>query len=219
MPRPRTRCFLSTAPLGALILTAWSHCMSARHPALAALALLSATSSLTAQVPAPELQIAGAVSAAPEGMRADATVLGYRNYHRLDVLREGTNGMVCVADDPSEARWHVACYHQDLDPFMRRGRELEAAGVSRGQVDSARMAEVQAGTLKMPDGPRMLYNLYAPGDSLDQATGLARGTTRLEVVYIPYATTETTGLPTRPGGGLPWLMYPGKPWAHIMIMH
>src|SRR5690606_23410112 len=128
LPRPRLRCFLSCAPLGAPILTAWSHCMSARHPALVALALLSATSSLAAQVPAPELQIAGAVSAAPEGMRADATVLGYRNYHRLDVLREGTNGMICVADDPSEARWHVACYHKDLDPFMRRGRELEAAG-------------------------------------------------------------------------------------------
>ena len=71
----------------------------------------------------------------------------------------------------------------------------------------------------MPDGPRALFNLYAPADSVDQATGLARGTTRLEVVYTPYATAESTGLPTRPGNGLPWLMYPGKPWAHIMIMH
>lgn len=193
--------------------------MFARHSTLAALLAASVAAPLVAQVPAPELQIAGAVSAAPEALRAEATVLGYRNYHRLESLREGSNGMICVADDPSEARWHVACYHHDLDPFMRRGRELEAAGVSRGQVDSARMSEVQSGALKMPEGPRMLYNLYAPGDSLDQATGLARGTTRLEVVYIAYATTETTGLPTRPGGGLPWLMYPGKPWAHIMIMH
>lgn len=193
--------------------------MFAHHTPLAVLLAVTVAAPVIAQVPAPELQIAGAVSAAPEGLRADATVLGYRNYHRLESLREGSNGMICVADDPSEARWHVACYHRDLDPFMRRGRELEAAGVSRGQVDSARMSEVQSGALKMPEGPRMLYNLYAPGDSLDQSTGLARGTTRLEVVYIPYATTETTGLPTRPGGGLPWLMYPGKPWAHIMIMH
>ncbi len=193
--------------------------MFARLSTLAALLAVSVAAALDAQVPAPELQIAGAVSAAPEGLRAEATVLGYRNYHRLEVLREGSNGMICLADDPSETRWHVACYHRDLDPFMRRGRELEAAGVSRGQVDSARMSEVQSGALKMPEGGRMLYNLYAPGDSLDQATGLARGTTRLEVVYLPYATTETTGIPTRPGGGLPWLMYPGKPWAHIMIMH
>jgi hypothetical protein len=173
---------------------------------------------LVAQVPAPEIQIAGAVSAAPEGLRAAATVLGYRNYHRLTTLRDGTNEMICLADDPSETQWHVACYHKDLDPFMRRGRELANAGVSRGAVDSARMAEIQAGTLKMPDGPRMLYNLYAPADSVDQATGLAHGAAGLQVVYIPYATPESTGLPVRPGDGLPWLMYPGKPWAHIMIM-
>ena len=80
------------------------------------------------------------------------------------------------------------------------------------------MAAIAAGTLKMPDGPRMLYNLYAPGDSLDRTTGLAHGAVGLQVVYIPYATPESTGLPAKPGDGLPWLMYPGKPWAHIMIM-
>lgn len=172
----------------------------------------------TAQVPAPAAQIAGAVSALPEGLRAGAAVLGYRNYHRLETLRPASNEMICLADDPSEARWHVACYHRDLDPFMRRGRELEAAGTSRGAIDSIRLAEIQAGTLKMPDGPRMLYNLYAPKDSVDATTGLPRSPAGLQVVYIPYATPESTGLPARPGGGLPWLMYPGKPWAHIMIM-
>ncbi|MBK6422292.1 MAG: hypothetical protein IPI38_15765 [Gemmatimonadetes bacterium] len=177
------------------------------------------TSGVRAQVPSAEAQIAGAVSAAPEGLRAAATVLGYRNYHRMDILRQGTNGIICLADDPSVERWQTSCYHQDLEPFMRRGRELRDLGLSHAQIDSARQAEVDAGILKMPDGPRALFNLYAPADSVDQATGLARGTSRLEVVYTPYATSETTGLPTRPGNGLPWLMYPGKPWAHIMIMH
>jgi len=171
-----------------------------------------------AQVPASEIQIAGAVSAAPEFLRAGAGVLGYRNYHKLELLRPASNEMICIADDPSAASWHVACYHKDLEPFMRRGRELEDAGVGRGAVDSIRLAEIEAGTLKMPDGPRMLYNLYAPADSLDAATGLARSPAGLQVVYIPYATPESTGLSARPGGGLPWLMYPGKPWAHIMIM-
>jgi hypothetical protein len=173
---------------------------------------------LAAQVPTTEIQIAGAVSAAPEGLRAAATVIGYRNYHRMATLREGTNEMVCLADDPSARSWHVACYHRDLDPFMARGRELEAAGLSRSAVDSIRLADIKSGALRMPEGPRMLYNLFAPADSVDQRTGTARGAVALQVVYIPYATPETTGLPTRPGDGLPWLMYPGKPWAHIMIM-
>ncbi len=173
---------------------------------------------LAAQVPAPEIQIAGAVSAAPEAFRAGATVIGYRNYHRLVKLRDGTNEMICLADDPSESQWHVACYHRDLDPFMSRGRELEAAGVDRSGRDSVRLADIKSGALRMPDGPRMLFNLYAPADSVDSKSGLAHGAEGLQVVYIPYATPETTGLPARPGDGLPWLMYPGKPWAHIMIM-
>jgi hypothetical protein len=185
---------------------------------LPAVLLATLAAPLAAQVPAPELQIAGAVSAAPEALRSGARVLGYRNYHRLELLREGTNEMVCLADDPSAASWHVACYHRDLEPFMARGRELTDAGLSHAEVDSARMADILAGTLKMPDGPRALFNLYAPADSLDAATGLARNPGALQVVYIPYATTETTGLPTKPGDGLPWIMFPGKPWAHIMIM-
>ena len=182
-----------------------------------ALRLLTPTTA-TAQVPAPEVQIAGAVSAAPEALRSGAAVLGYRNYHRLVTLREGSNEMVCLADDPSESRWHVACYHRDLEPFMRRGRELQAEERTRNEVDSTRLEEIRAGALPLPNGPRMLYNLYAPGDSVDQSTGLARSPATLQVVYIPYATGETTGLPTQPGGGLPWLMAAGKPWAHIMIM-
>jgi len=188
-----------------------------RIPLPALLLALATTTPLAAQVPAAELQIAGAVSALPEGSRANATVRGYSNYHRPAVLRQGSNEMICLADDPAETRWHVACYHQDLDPFMSRGRELEAAGKSRSEIDSIRLAEVQSGALKMPDGPRMLYNLYAAADSVDAATGMARSPASLQVVYIPYATPESTGLSARPGGGLPWLMYPGKPWAHIMI--
>ncbi len=174
---------------------------------------------LAAQVPAPEIQIAGATSAAPEAFRAEATVLGYDQAKRLVTLRRGTNDMICLADDPSESRWSVACYHKDLEPFMRRGRELTAAGYSRGQKDSIRLAEIEAHKLAMPDGPRMLYNLGAPADSVDATTGLAHGASGLPVIYIPYATAESTGLSARPGNGLPWIMYPGKPWAHIMIMN
>jgi hypothetical protein len=180
--------------------------MSRLLPAAVALLLVSP---LAAQVAAPDIQIAGAVSAAPEGLRGAATVIGYRNYHRM---------MICLADDPSAGSWHVACYHKDLEPFMARGRELEAAGMDRSAIDSIRLAEIKSGVLRMPDGPRMLYNLFAPADSVDASAGTARGPTRLQVVYIPYATPESTGLPARPADGLPWLMYPGKPWAHIMIM-
>jgi hypothetical protein len=183
-----------------------------------AFALLAVAAPAAAQVPSPDIQIAGAVSAAPEAFRAAATVLGYNAAGKLVVLRQGTGDMICLADDPAEKRWAVACYHKDLEPFMKRGRELKEQGVPRAKEDSVRLAEIKAGTLKMPDGPRLLYNLGAPADSVDATTGLAHGASGLPVVYIPYATPETTGLSSRPGNGQPWLMYPGLPWAHIMIM-
>ena len=51
----------------------------------------------------------------------------------------------------------------------------------------------------------------------DPATGqIVEAYTRW-VVYTPYATPESTGLSATPVPGGPWLMFPGKPTAHIMI--
>ena len=170
-----------------------------------------------ATVPA-ERQIREAVMPAPEAQRADATVLGYAPDGRLVTLRAGTGELICLADDSRDPRFHVACYHRDLEPFMARGRALRAAGHDRAAVDSAREAEIEAGTLAMPRQPTALFSLTAPADSVDAATGEARGMTPLYVVYVPYATEESTGITTAATRGVPWLMFPGKPWAHIMVV-
>lgn len=175
-------------------------------------------STAAAQVPPADRQIAAAVSAAPEPLRAGATVLGYSNYHHLVTLREGTNDLICLADDPAESNFHVACYQRDLEPFMARGRALRAEGRTGGEVESVRLAEIRSGVLKMPDHPSALYSLTGRADSVDPATGIASGAEPLYVIYLPYATPQSTGLSTVPVGGQPWLMYPGLPWAHIMIM-
>lgn len=180
-------------------------------------AVLACGGGADAQVPPAEAQIAGALSAAPEALRGTATVLGYRSPDRLETLRPGSGEMVCLADDPADDKWQVSCYHRDLEPFMKRGRDLKTEGKSRGQVDSVRLAEIKSGALAMPSGPRALFNLYASKDSVDQKTGLAHHPGALQVVYIAYATQESTGLPVKPGDGLPWIMYPGTPWAHIMF--
>src|SRR5262245_12910995 len=75
-------------------------------------------------------QIASAVLAAPEERRADATVLGYDASGALVTLRKGTGDLICLADDPKDADFDVACYQKDLEPFMARGRELRAKGIA-----------------------------------------------------------------------------------------
>ncbi|MBT8477950.1 MAG: hypothetical protein KJO06_03465 [Gemmatimonadetes bacterium] len=162
-----------------------------------------------------ETQVEQAVLAAPESMRSAAMVLGYGGGDRpgdpLSVLREGTNDLICLADDPAAEGFHVACYHSSLDDFMVLGRRLKAQGVGRSEIMDARYAALQAGDFTMPDRAA-LYSISADNwpFELDQAR-------RLTVVYVPGATTEELGLPARPDGTAPWLMLPGTPWAHIMI--
>lgn len=164
-------------------------------------------------------QIAAAVTPAPEAQRDAATVLGYGADGELTVLRRGEGELICLADDPTDERFHVACYHRSLEPFMERGRELRAEGLEREAVIAARRNEIDAGELAMPDGPTALYSLTGALDAWDPATGTLRAGNRVFVVYVPYATEASTGLPPEPiVDGAPWLMAPGEPWAHVMIV-
>ncbi len=162
--------------------------------------------------------IDAAVAPLPEAFRAAATVLGYRAGSReLITLRKGDGAFVCLADDPTDDRFHVACYHRSLEPFMSRGRTLRSQGHAE-RVDSIREAEIRAGTLPMPSHPAALYSLTAPAEGFDPQTGRITGAQPLHVIYIPFATVEATGLPAEPVRNAPWLMFPGTARAHIMFV-
>ena len=161
-------------------------------------------------------QISAAVSPLPEELRATARVLGHDSQGKPAVLRQGSNDFVCIADDATSKQFHVACYHKSLEPFMARGRELHALKKSREVIDSARGADIKAGRYAMPSRPAALYQYYAARDSVD-ASGNVKGASYLYVVYTPYASQKTTGITENPIEGGPWIMYPGKPWAHLMI--
>jgi len=166
-------------------------------------------------VPPPESQIAAAVQAAPEDRRAGATVLGWDAVGKVVTLRTGINDQVCVADNPKVEGFNVACYHKDLEPFMARGRALAAEGVKTADREDVRHKEIAAGTLKMAKEPRSLC--VVSGTAFDAATGKIADAYTRWVVYTPFATPESTGLSVTPVPGGPWLMYPGKGTAHIMI--
>ncbi len=165
-----------------------------------------------------EIQIKTAVLAAPENKREGAKVYGYDPNGKMTVLREGTNNMICLADDPNQEGINVACYSDKLEPFMARGRELVAQGKSALEKRDIRKQEVESGKLKMPDTPSTLYVFSGEEKDYNKETGeLANGNYRY-VIYMPYATTESTGLADKPEApGMPWLMEPGTYRAHIMI--
>lgn len=187
---------------------------------LALIALLVGACSVrpsTAQSLTSEQAIAAAVSALPDEYKDEAEVRAITD-DGWETVREGTNEMICLSDEPGDDRFHVACYHRSLEPFMERGRQLRAEGHDREYVQRVREEEARSGKLSMPEQSAALYSLTGPADSFDPSTMTVSNARPLYVVYMPYATTETTGLPERAPEGQPWLMNPGMPWAHIMLV-
>lgn len=168
--------------------------------------------------PPPELQIKTAILAAPADKRDGATVYGYSGKNEYIILRKGTNEYVCLADDPSQKDLNVSCYHKDLEPFMARGRELKKQGKTSVEIMKIREEEEKAGKWKMPKHPSTLFVYSAADSSYNATTGDVKNGYLRYVVYIPYATAESTGLPLKPEApGMPWIMDPGTHRAHIMI--
>ena len=165
-----------------------------------------------------EIQIKSALLAAPQEKRDSCTVYGYSADKQLILLRKGTNELICLADNPDETDFSVACYVRDLEPFMQRGRELRKQGISGQQLFDQREKEAKEGTLQMPKQPAALYVYTAKEKDFDRQTGDVKNGYLRYVVYIPYATSASTGLPEKPSAdGMPWIMNPGTYVAHIMI--
>lgn len=169
-------------------------------------------------IPSKEVQLRTAVIAAPADKRDNSTVLGYNEKGELVTLREGSNEMICLGDDPKLPGLNVAAYHRDLEPFMKRGRDLRASGKSAKEASDIRDEEVKSGKLKMPEQPATLYVYTAKAEDYEAVTGSVKDGYLRYVIYVPYATAASTGLPVKPDApGMPWLMDPGTHKAHIMI--
>ncbi|WP_027125492.1 hypothetical protein [Gelidibacter mesophilus] len=170
------------------------------------------------KVPSAESQIKTALYACPETFQDGAKILGYNQKGELITLREGNNGMVCLADNPDKDRISVSCYSDKLEVYMARGRELLAEGKTEMEKREARKIEIDAGTLVMPKEPAAVYVVTATQEDLDFETGELKNSKIRYVLYKPYMSAAETGLPTQPAlPGMPWLMEADTHRSHIMI--
>ena len=160
-------------------------------------------------------EISSALLPLPESYRDGATVLGYDDEGNIVTKREGGNGMYCLADKPGDERFQAVCYHESLEPFMARGRELRAQGLTGKAVLEKRHEEIDAGLLQAPTAGSILYNMMMDLKDFDPETA----TPALYAIYTPYATEESTGLSSQPPApGAPWIMRSGTASAHIMVV-
>lgn len=171
-----------------------------------------------ADVPNAAIQIKMALLAAPPEKRDSCTVFGYDANNHLAEIKKGTNELICLADNPADSNFSVACYNKALEPLMAQGRELRKEGVKGQQLFDERAKEVKEGTLKMPNGPTTLYVYSADEKDVNRSTGEVKNGYMRYVIYIPFATAESTGLPVKASApGMPWIMDPGTYRAHVMI--
>ena len=165
-----------------------------------------------------EALIATALMAAPKESRENCTVIGYNTKGEFVTLKEGTNELICLAEDLNKEGFSAACYHKSLEPFMARGRELRAQGKNHQEVFDIREEEVKSGKLEMGKPGATLHIYFGNETKYNPETSEVAGAIYRYVVYLPWATSESTGLPETPkGSNHPWIMNPGTHKAHIMI--
>jgi len=161
--------------------------------------------------------IATALMAAPKESRSGCKVIGYNMAGEFVTLREGDNEFIVLVDNPNQDGFNAACYHKDLEPFMARGRALRAEGKTGKEIFAIREAEMKSGQIKITPGST-LHIYYGTKTVYDPETSKVEGAQLRYVVYMPWATSESTGLPEAPKApNHPWIMNPGTHRAHIMI--
>lgn len=163
-------------------------------------------------------RIAAAVLPLPESMRAAATVVSVDKGVET-VLRKGTNGMVCTADQPGDQVFYVNCFHETVHALMRRAGELSRE-LNGKRLDEAIESEIKAGKLKAPATPSIGFQMRGPLNGYDPATNtVSKEIKTWQMVMIPYATGASLSLPEKSDRDMPWVMQAGTWGAHIMIEH
>lgn len=152
-----------------------------------------------------------AVLAAPERMRADATVLDLRADGTIAVLREGSNGLICWdnAGRPGITNpIDVQCTTAANRDRLAQNHAIISAGENQEEID-ARFAEAERnGTRALSEFGSIYYHVMgASPDALRTHTTVA----------VPNATAESLGLPAQPGPARLWLMDAGTSSAHLMV--
>ena len=165
--------------------------------------------------------IAGALLPLPEQLRARATVVRLDGSFRPEVLRKGTNGMVCIADAPNDDRFDVRCYRDTFVPVVYRAFQL-GYQVSGEKVE----AEIKAGKLQLSSDPTAGYRCLGPIAGYDPSRNAVNAEVECwQSIHFPFRTAAEIGfpdehdVPENQQREVPYVMSSGKYWSHVMIRH
>jgi hypothetical protein len=165
--------------------------------------------------------VAAAVLPLPAALQKNATVVRIDADGQPQMLRSGTNGMVCIADKPGDAQFDVRCYRESFIHVVYRTFQL-GASVASPKVG----AEIAAGKLKLSNEPTAGFRCLGPAGSYDPVANSVTGDGRCwESVHFPFRTAREVGFPDMDEvpenlrKTVPYVMASGTYWSHVMIEH
>ncbi len=150
----------------------------------------------------------------PRDLRRATTVVAYDpDSGKREVLRQGSNGIVCISRD--EETGFTRCSHEKNLAELDLRMTLQAEGESDEAIAAAVQAAADAGDIPRRRFGEFLYRLYEGEEDRLKL---------LWVIRLPGVTAVETGMPTLAdrdnlsvGKGTPWLMREGTEQAHLMI--
>jgi hypothetical protein len=171
-------------------------------------ALAAAPCAAQAQEAAPDdaKKIAGAMSAAPMDVARDATIMDWPAAEGAQprTLRAGTNGWTCFPDMLATEGNDPACFDATWMKWGQAYMAHQPPAVDRVGV-----------SYMIAPGGGMGSNTdpYATARTADNDWG--RDPPHLMILVPDPA--SLAGYPTKRGGAGPWVMFPGTPYAHLMV--
>jgi hypothetical protein len=168
----------------------------------------------------PDQAIAAAVLPLPGALRSEAGVVRVNAAGQPEPLRNGTNGMICIADKPGDAQFDVRCYRESFIHVVYRTFQL-GANVSSPKVS----AEIAAGQLTLSNEPTAGFRCLGPASSYDPATTMIGDGHCWQSVHCPFRTAREVGFPEMSEvpenlrRTVPYVMGSGTYWSHVMIEH
>lgn len=171
---------------------------------LAGASLLLVTTSVAVRADSDADMIRSAESAAPAALSSGATIYAMDDKGNMKTLREGTNGWWCMPDSPATP---------GPDPMCGDANSMDWAMAWIGQKEPTKG---KVGFMYMLAGGTDASNTdpYATAPS-DGNNWIKTG----PHVMVMNATDLMAGYPTgaNPDTSRPYVMWPGTPYAHLMI--
>jgi hypothetical protein len=142
--------------------------------------------------------------------REGAAVIRFNADGSYATVKEGTNPWVCYdrSGEPGRAAFAVQCTNTGNLPRLQQNRRLESAAADRDALRASVAAAESGGSRE----EAVYGSVWIAMNGQDMASA-----SRHVTVAVPFATSESTGLPDNGQAGGAWIMGAGTSEAHIMV--